>query len=298
MWHDEPVSTAAANGIELAYETFGDPADPTILLVMGLGAQLTAWDEGFCALLVARGHHVVRYDNRDVGRSTWIDTPDLDVPAALMAALGGDTSVAPYLLGDMAADAVGLLDHLDLDEVDVVGASMGAMIAQTMAIGHPSRVRTLTSIMSTTGEPTVGAPAPELLGTLIGERPEDREASIAFSVATSRAISSPDHFDEARTRARATVDYERGSNPLGVPRQLLAILCSGSRADGLARLDLPALVVHGRQDRLVAFSGGQRTAELVAGADFLAIDDMAHDLPVAHWPRIADAITAVTGRAS
>ena len=298
LWHHEPVPTAAANGIELAYETFGDPSDPTVLLVMGLGAQLTAWDEGFCALLVGRGYHVVRFDNRDIGCSTWIDTPGLDTTAALLAALGGDTSVAPYLLTDMADDAAALLEHLDVDGTHVVGASMGGMIAQTLAIAHPHRVRSLTSIMSTTGEPAVGAAAPDLLPLLLGERPQDREESIAYSVDIARAIASPDHFDEARTRDRAVVDHDRGVNRLGVPRQLLAILCSGSRADGLARLDLPALVIHGRLDRLVDFSGGQRTAELVAGADLLAIDDMAHDLPVAHWPQIADAIAAVAGRAS
>lgn len=292
------VPIASANGIQLAHETFGDPDDPTILLVMGLGAQLTGWDEGFCALLVARGHHVVRFDNRDVGQSTWIDTPDLDVGTAVMAAFGGDTSVAPYLLADMAADAVGLLDHLGIDRAHVVGASMGGMIAQTLATEHPTRVRSLTSIMSTTGEPAVGGAAPELLGTLAASRPTEHQASIEFGVETMRAIGSAEHFDEERARARSTVEVERGINPLGVPRQLLAILCSGSRAEGLARLDLPALVVHGRQDRLVDFSGGQRTAELVAGADFLAIDDMAHDLPLAHWPRIADAITTVAGRAS
>ncbi len=292
------VPTASANGIDLAYETFGDPADPTVLLVMGLGAQLTAWDEGFCALLVARGHLVVRFDNRDIGKSTWIDTPDLDVPAAVLAAIGGDPSGAPYRLEDMALDTVGLLDHLGIDRAHVVGASMGGMIAQTLAIEHPGRVRSLTSIMSTTGEPSVGSSDPELLPILVGARPTDREGSIEFGVTTARAISSPDHFDEARARARATTDFDRGLNPLGVPRQLLATIASGSRADGLSHLDLPALVIHGRQDRLVNISGGQRTAELVAGADFLAIDDMAHDLPVAHWPRIADAIAALTGRAS
>lgn len=290
------VAIAHVNEIELAYETFGDPADPPVVLVMGLGAQLTAWDEGFCALLVARGFHVVRFDNRDVGRSTWIDTPDLDVGAAVLAAFGGDTTVAPYRLTDMATDTVGLFDDLGVDRAHVVGASMGGMIAQTLAIEHPARVASLTSIMSTTGEPAVGNPAPELLGTLVGQRPTERAAAIEFGVEVSRAISSPDHFDEERARARATTEVDRGINPLGLPRQLLAILCSGSRADGLAGIDLPALIVHGRQDRLVDFSGGQRTAELVAGADFLAIDDMAHDLPVLHWSRIADAIASVAGR--
>ena len=298
MWHDDPVPTAAANGIELTYETFGDPAAETVLLIMGLGAQLTGWDDGFCALLVGRGYHVVRFDNRDIGKSTWIDTPGMDVPTAVLAALGGDTSVAPYLLADMAKDVVGLLDHLDVERAHIVGASMGGMIAQTVAINHPTRVRSLTSIMSTTGEPTVGAASPDLLPQLIGERPEGRAEAIEFQLNTARVISCPDHFDEERARARAMVDFERGLNPLGVPHQLLAIFCSGSRADDLSKLDLPALVIHGRQDRLVDFSGGQRTAELVAGADFLVIDDMAHDLPTVHWTRITDAIAALATRAA
>lgn len=298
MWHDDRVPTADANGIELTYETFGDPAAETVLLIMGLGSQLTGWDDGFCALLVGRGYHVVRFDNRDIGKSTWIDTPGMDVPTAVLAALGGDTSVAPYLLADMASDAVGLLDHLNVDRAHVVGSSMGGMIAQTLAINHPTRVRSLTSIMSTTGEPTVGAASPDLLPQLIGERPESRAEAIEFLLNTARAISCPDHFDEERARARAMVDFERGLNPLGVPHQLLAIFCSGSRADALSKLDIPALVIHGRRDRLVDFSGGQRTAELVAGADFLAIDDMAHDLPVVHWTRITDAIAALASRAA
>ena len=292
-----PMETARAdsNGITLAYETFGDPSDETILLVMGLGAQMVGWDEGFCALLVGRGFHVVRYDNRDVGESTWIDTPDLDVMAALGRALGGDASDAPYLLEDMADDAAGLLDHLGIDRAHVVGASMGGMIAQTLAIRHPDRVRSLTSIMSTTGDGDVGAPDPALLGTLMSPRPSEREASIAYGIEVMRQIGS-EHFDEERARIRSTAEVDRGINPLGTPRQLLAIVASGSRAEGLAGLDLPALVVHGRLDRLVAFSGGQRTAQLIAGSDLLAIDDMAHDLPVAYWPRVADAIADVAHR--
>ena len=172
------VPTAAANGIEIAYETFGDPSNPPLLLVMGLGAQMVAWDEGFCALLVARGHHVIRFDNRDVGGSTWWDTPGLDVGAAALNALAGDTREVPYLLTDLAADAAGLLDHLGIERAHVVGASMGGMIAQALAIEHPNRVRTLTSIMSTTGEAGVGEPDPEILGILLAERPTEREAAI------------------------------------------------------------------------------------------------------------------------
>ncbi len=291
------VNKAPANSIELTYETFGDPGDPTVLLVMGLGASMMAWDQGMCALLVGHGFHVVCFDNRDIGQSTWIDTPGLDVGATVLAAFAGDTSQAPYLLSDMADDAVGLLDHLGVDQAHVVGVSMGGMIAQTMAIEHPARVASLTSIMSTTGEQDVGGPAPELMPTLLSQRPTEREAAIQFGVEVARAISNPDHFDEDMARARATREVDHGLNPAGTGRQLLAVISSGSRADGLAALDVPALVVHGRQDKLVAFSGGQRTAELIAGSEFLAIDDMAHDLPMVHWTRIFDAVAALAHRA-
>lgn len=291
------VPIAPSNGIEIAYETFGDPADPTILLIMGLGAQRVMWDDGVCALLVARGLHVVRFDNRDVGQSTWIDAPGLDVGATVMEVLGGDTSNVPYLLADMAADAVGLLDHLGVESAHIMGASMGGMIAQTVAIEHPTRVRTLTSIMSNTGEPGYGEPSPDLAGVLLAPRPTDREGVIESGMAIQRAIAS-EHFDEVRMRAVIELAYEQGYNPDGVGRQLLATLASGSRAEGLARLDLPALVIHGRQDRLVDFSGGQRTAELIAGADFLAFDDMAHDMPRVHWATCADAVSALIDRAA
>jgi pimeloyl-ACP methyl ester carboxylesterase len=291
------VPIAPANGIEIAYETFGDPSDPTILLIMGLGAQRVMWDDGVCALLVARGLHVVRYDNRDVGQSTWIDAPDLDVGATVMEVLGGDTSNVPYLLSDMAADAVGLLDHLGIDAAHLMGASMGGMIAQTIAIEHPSRVLTLTSIMSNTGEPGYGEPSPDLAGVLLAPRPTDRDGIIESGLEIQRAIAS-EHFDEDRTRAVIELSYDQGFNPDAVGRQLLATLASGSRAEGLARLDLPALVIHGRQDKLVDFSGGQRTAELIAGADFLAFDDMAHDIPRVHWTECADAVSALINRAA
>jgi pimeloyl-ACP methyl ester carboxylesterase len=297
MWHDDRVRTAAINGIELEYETFGDASNPTVLLIMGLGAQMVAWDDGICALLVSRGFHVVRFDNRDVGRSTWIDTPGLDVGSALLEVLGGDAGNVPYTLSDMAADAVGVLDHLGIDAAHLVGASMGGMIAQTVAIEHPGRARSLTSIMSTTGEPTVGQPDPEVLMLLTATPPPDREGAIEATVEVARALGFPDHFDEERARQLAGLQFDRGANPIGVGRQLLAIVASGSRAEGLERLDLPALVVHGRADRLIDFSGGQRTAELIAGADFVAIDDMAHDLPKVHYTRIADAVAAVAHRA-
>jgi pimeloyl-ACP methyl ester carboxylesterase len=285
------------NGITIAYDTFGDPADPTLLLVMGLGASRVAWDQEFAQAIADRGFHVVRFDNRDVGASTRIDTPDFDPTTAILAAFGGDTSHAVYTLDDMVADTAGLIEHLDVGPVHVVGASMGGMIAQGLAISRPDLVRSLTSIMSTTGDPSVGTPDPALLGVLGAERPTEREASIAFGMDVTRQIGSPDHWDPERARARATREYEAGLNPLAVPHQLLAIIASGSRADGLAALDVPTLVVHGRQDRLVGFSGGEATAALVPDATFLAIDDMAHDLPPAHAETVVDAIVAVTERA-
>ncbi|MBX3284808.1 MAG: alpha/beta fold hydrolase [Actinobacteria bacterium] len=289
---------APANGVHLAYETFGDPADPTILLIMGLGAQMVSWDDEICHLFVDRGYHVIRFDNRDVGESTWLDTPDLDVPTALMAALGGDASHAPYSLGDMADDAVAVLDHLGIDAAHVVGASMGGMIAQTLAIEHADRVLSLTSIMSTTGNPEVGTPDGDLLNALMVERPTDPDAAVAFGVELSRLISSPVHFDEERARRRVERELARGVNPLAVPRQLLAIISSGSREEALSALDVPTLVVHGRMDRLVAPSGGERTAELVPGAELVLIDDMAHDVPAVHVESVVDRVVALAQRAT
>lgn len=292
------MPTAQANGIELCYETFGERDDPPLLLVMGLGAQMITWDEQFCQALAGRGFFVIRFDNRDVGESTWIPTPDLNLLESLMAALDDKPFTAPYLLSDMAADAAGLLDALDVPAAHVVGASMGGMIAQTLAIEHPERVLTLTSIMSTTGEQDVGQPTPELTAALLSPAPQDREGAIEHGVTMSRTISFPDHFDEEQARQRVGRSYDRGFNPIGVGRQLLAIVKSGSRAEGLAKLDIPTLVIHGRADKLVGFSGGERTAQLVPGAELLAIDDMAHDLPTTHWATIIEHITALAGRAS
>lgn len=297
MWHHGAVPHASANGVQLAYETFGDPSDPTILLIMGLGAQMVSWDEVICEHFVDRGFHVIRFDNRDVGESTWLDTPDLDIPTAMMAALGGDPSHAPYTLSDMADDAVAVLDHLGIAQAHVVGASMGGMIAQTLTIEHADRVLSLTSIMSTTGEPTVGTPDDDLLNALIVERPTDPDAAVEFGIELSRAISSPVHFDEEHARQRVQRELSRGINPLAVPRQLLAIFASGSRAEELASIEVPTLVVHGRMDRLVAPSGGERTAELVPGAELVLIDDMAHDIPAVHVESVVDRVVALARRA-
>jgi pimeloyl-ACP methyl ester carboxylesterase len=287
---------AAANGIELEYDTFGDRADPPLLLVMGLGAQMTAWDERLCRLLADRGHFVVRFDNRDVGLSTKIEGPPVDFTASFAAAWSGQPVDAPYLLSDMADDAAGLLDALDIPAAHVVGASMGGMIAQALAIGHPDRVLTLTSIMSTTGDPGVGQPTPEAMAVLLERPPADRDGAVEQSVRASRVIGSPGWFDEEATRARAAAAYDRSYYPVGVGRQLLAVLASGSRVEQLRRLDVPTLVIHGEVDPLVTPSGGRQTAELVPGAELRIVKGMGHDLPPAVWPEIVDAVTALTSR--
>ncbi|MDQ6698393.1 MAG: alpha/beta fold hydrolase [Actinomycetota bacterium] len=292
-----PPTTIKANGIDVCYEEFGEAGDPPLLLIMGLGAQMTAWDDEFCQSLSGRGLRVIRFDNRDVGKSTWWSTPALDLNAELTKAMSGQPITAPYLLSDMAADAAGLLDTLDISAAHIVGASMGGMIAQTFAIEHPDRTLTLTSIMSTTGDPDVGQPKPEVLGLLLQPAPQTRDAAIEQGVSSARAISWPEHFDEERTRERAAENYDRGFNPIGVGRQLLAILGSGSRSAALADLQVPTLVIHGRGDPLVQLSGGERTAEVIPDAELLVIDDMAHDLPQAHWSPIIERITTLASRA-
>ena len=293
------TSTARSNGIDIAYETHGDPGDEPLLLVMGLGAQLIAWPIELVDALVDRGFFVVRYDNRDVGLSTkHDDAAGHDFLSAFMQAAQGEPIEVAYQLSDMAADGIGLLEHLGIESAHVVGASMGGMIAQTMAIEHPSRVRTLTSIMSTTGDTDVGQPTPEAMLRLLAPIPATREEAIARTVETSRVICSPVHFDETLAQKRAEEAYDRCYNPAGIARQLLGIAASGSRAEGLAQLDVPTLVIHGAVDPLVTPSGGERTAALVPGAELLVLDEMGHDLPLALLPQVVDAITALAARAN
>jgi pimeloyl-ACP methyl ester carboxylesterase len=291
------MPTAAVNGIELHHEVLGEEGDPPLLLIMGLGAQMTAWDDEFCAALTDRGFRVIRFDNRDVGLSTKFDgAPKGDV-SNLAAALAGGPVEAPYLLSDMAADAAGLLDHLGIDAAHVVGASMGGMIAQTLAVEHPEKVLTLTSIMSTTGNPEVGAPTAEALAVLVTPRPETREQAIEQGVQASRVISSPEHFDEGRARDRAAAAYDRCFHPAGFARQLLAVLASGDRTERLASVGVPTLVVHGDADPLVTPTGGEATAKAIPGAELLVLEGMGHDLPPHFWPQIVQAITSLAARA-
>jgi pimeloyl-ACP methyl ester carboxylesterase len=288
-------STAAVNGVEIAYETFGDPADPTMLLIMGLGVQMLGWDEELCRMLAGRGYQVVRFDNRDVGHSTKVEGgPRPDV----MAAAAGDARSASYRLDDMADDCVGLLDELGVERAHLVGASQGGMIAQTVAMRHPERVVSLTSIMSTTGDRAVGQPHPEAIPALLTRPPADRDGFIDFVVGAWRVIGSPGfEVDEEALRARAGASYDRGIFPEGTARQLLAILASGDRSEALRRLDVPALVIHGADDPLIDVSGGRATAAAIPGARLELIEGMGHDLPAALWPRLVELIVENAERA-
>ncbi|MFM8856986.1 MAG: alpha/beta fold hydrolase [Actinomycetota bacterium] len=268
----------------------GSPLDPPMLLVMGFTAQMIVWPDPFCTRLVDRGFHVIRFDNRDCGLSSKLDGVSVDPNAVMHARLSGtELPPVPYTLSDMASDAIGLLDHLGIGAAHIVGASMGGMIAQTMAIEHPQRVRSLTSIMSMTGELEYGSPTPEAGEVLLAEPPADRQAYIDSSV-NARVWQSRRYFDEKRVREDAARGYDRSFYPEGAARQLAAIYASGSRADGLSELRVPTLVVHGTDDTLLQPDGGRRTAELVPGSSLLMLADMGHDLPEPLQPMITGAI--------
>ncbi|EFL19153.1 predicted protein [Streptomyces sp. C] len=281
-------------GIEVAYERWGDAQDPPVLLIMGIALQMHGWPDGFCAELTARGLRLIRFDNRDAGLSTHF--PDAPLPD-VAAALAGDLSSASYSLSDMAGDAVGLLDALGLDSAHVVGLSLGGAIAQTMAIEHPGRVRSLTSLMSTTGDRAVGQPDPKVLGALAGPPPRSREEAVDRTVNAVRVLGSPGYpFDEAAVRERAARAFDRSYDPLGVGRQAVAAVASGDRTERLRSLRLPTLVVHGTDDPMCDVSGGRATAEAVPGAELAVFPGMGHDLPRALWPGIAGLITDLVHR--
>jgi pimeloyl-ACP methyl ester carboxylesterase len=290
-----PEEIARVGDVELCFETFGERSEPTVLLVMGLATQMLGWREDFCAQLAARGFHVVRYDNRDVGRSTRLSQHR---PPTAAQIIRRDARAAAYTLDDMADDGVGLLDHLGVERAHMVGASMGGMIAQTIAIRHPERVLSLVSIMSNTGARWSGQPSVRMYGTLLKSAPRDREGYIAHQMEVFAKIGSPgfprDEEDLRRTAERA---YERGHDPAGAGRQLAAILAATDRADRLRAIRVPTLVVHGTADRLVNPSGGRATAKAIPGARLLTIEGMGHDLPPGAWPRIIDAIAENAARA-
>src|SRR6185503_5265408 len=273
--------------VELAYETIGDPSDPALLLVMGLGMQLIHWDRELCELLAERGFHVIRFDNRDAGLSSKIRGPVPNV----MRLMAGMPAQVPYRLHDMAGDAFGLLDHLGTERTHVVGASMGGMIGQTMAIERPERVLSLASMLSTTGDRRVGTPKLRVWSVLMRRAPQDRDSYIAYFARVFRMIGSPAYRpDEERVRRRAAASYDRCHAPAATARQLGAILASGSRTAALRELDVPAVVIHGESDPLIPLRAGIATAAAIPNAELIKIPGMGHDMPEALWPTFVDAI--------
>ncbi|GLH82458.1 hydrolase [Bradyrhizobium sp. SSBR45G] len=296
----QPPHIARANGIDICYEIFGDPAAPPLLLIMGLGAQMIIWDDEFCEQLAARGFRVIRFDNRDIGQSSKLHGGRRLTPFELLKLRFFNIPVAaPYKLLDMAKDTIGLLDALDIQSAHLVGASMGGMIAQEIAISFPHRVRSLTSIMSTTGNPRIPPPTREVAMLLMAPPPKTKDEYIKRfqkTWKTLRAGSFPE--DEARDVAMAERCFARGLNPAGVGRQLRAILASGSRKPRLHAVKAPTLVIHGTVDPLVHPTAGKDTAESIPNAKLLMIERMGHAIPLPTWPQIISAIAEHAHRAN
>jgi pimeloyl-ACP methyl ester carboxylesterase len=286
------VAYAKANGIEIAYETFGDPTDPAMLLIMGLGSQMVFWDETFCELLAARGYWVIRFDNRDAGLSTILSEAGApSIPEVVAARAGGEALNVPYMLDDMADDAIGLLDALGIESAHVAGRSMGGMIGQLMALRYPKRTRSLISIMSTTGDPSLPSATPEALDVLVRPIPLERSAYIEGWLKVWEVLSGPQiPVEEHLARKWADMSYERGPNPSGFLRQMAAVIASGSRKDMLKDVVVPTLVIHGDADPLIPVECGIDTANSIPGATLKIIKGMGHTVPEAIWPEIIDAI--------
>ena len=289
------VDRVVANGVEIAYEAFGEPGRPAILLIMGLGTQMIAWPDEMCQGLAEQGHYVIRYDNRDVGLSTHLD----DERAPSLPDLLLRRADPPYTLNDMADDGVGLLAGLGIDSAHVVGASMGGFIAQHLALRHRTKVRSLTLIMTSTGSKLVGNPKPKLIARLTKRRGlADRTSAQQYALETFRIIGSRGYaFDEEYLANLAGESYDRAHDPGGYLRQLAAIVAQPNRTAALERLDVPALVIHGLHDPLVATSGGIATARRLRNAKFVGYSGMGHDLPRELWPDMVREITALAGRA-
>jgi pimeloyl-ACP methyl ester carboxylesterase len=285
---------APSNGIEIAYETFGNPADPPLLLIMGLGAQMVVWDVDLCAAFVGRGFYVIRFDNRDSGHSTKIIGGPKPNPAAAMC---GSTRSASYSLEDMALDALGLLDHLGIPAAHVVGGSMGGAIAQTIAIHHPHRVLSLCSAMAPTGRLWAELPSLPLLWRLMNTRATDREPYVEEFVALWRAQGSPAHFDETWTREIAELSFDQGVDHTATDRQAVAVFGSTDRRPSLGKIAAPTLILHGSLDRLVPPRAGRYAARAIPGARLLEIPTWGHDIPPALWPTIVNAIATNADRA-
>ena len=286
----------AADGIELCYETFGDAGDPALLLVMGLGTQMIAWNADFCAELASRGFFVIRYDNRDVGRSQRFDHVPPPTPLQLVTRR---LKHVAYTLDDMADDGMRLLDCLGVEKAHVVGASMGGMIAQVVAGRHPSRVTSLVSIMSTTGHRLKGQPALKAYPFLLSKPPATKEQAVERALKLFRVVGSPGfERDEDELRQMVELSFDRGGSPAGFGRQIAAIIASGNRTAAIARITAPTLVIHGKNDLLVRPSGGKATARAIRGAELMLIDGMGHDLPRGVWPRIIDGIARTASSAT
>ncbi|MEY9893008.1 pimeloyl-ACP methyl ester carboxylesterase [Catenulispora sp. MAP5-51] len=279
---------APANGVELEYDTFGDPSAPPLVLIMGLGTQMIAWPVPFCQAIADEGFHVVRFDNRDCGLSTIVDAP----PPGFGDLLAGDTSGVPYLMPDLSDDVAGLLDALGVDSAHIVGLSMGGMIAQQFAIDHPARLRTLCSIMSTTGAHDVGQPAAEVITLLLSPAATNREEAIDRGQKMFETVGSPAYpTPTAELRARIGEAFDRSFTPAGSARQLACIVTSPDRTPGLAAVSVPSAVIHGDSDKLVDVSGGRATAAAL-GVEPLIIPGAGHDLPEELWPTYVQAIVA------
>jgi pimeloyl-ACP methyl ester carboxylesterase len=285
-----------ANGIQIEYDTFGDSSSPALLLVMGAGGQMIFWEVEFCELLVKRGHFVIRFDNRDVGLSTKFEKSGIP---DMMAAMKGEPLSSAYSLEDMADDAVGLLDALGIEKAHVCGVSMGGMIAQVISYRYPERVLSLTSIMSSTGNPELPQIKPDVLAALFKPVPGEREAYIEHYVNLWRTLWSPGFpFDETRLRTIMAESYDRSYYPQGMVRHSAAVLTHGYRRSSIASIKVPTLVIHGDADPLISVEGGKETAQLIPGAKLLIIDGMGHDMPKEAWQKIIDAISNHTNAAN
>lgn len=282
--------------VDLFYEKLGPDDGIPLLAIMGLSAQMIAWDDALCEAFVDRGFCMVRFDNRDVGKSSWLDDQAVDLETEIGNFLTGEPLGAPYSIEDMAEDAAAVMDAVGWSSAHIMGASMGGMIAQAFAIAHPERTRTLISIMSTTGDPDVGQPDDAAAASLLVPPPTNREEAIESAVAIGRIISSPIHFDEAAERDYAVRAYERAYHPEGSLRQLLAILTQRSRTEALRALDIPALVIHGKLDPLVAPSGGARTHEALRNSELIELPEGGHDMPEIYRAELIEKITALAAQ--
>ncbi len=295
------MPNVTANGIQIEYETFGEPSSQPLLLIIGLAGQLIFWDEQLCRQLAESGHYVIRFDNRDVGLSSKIEEAGVpEVIKAVEALMLGQEINPPYTIEDMADDAVGLLDALCIEKAHICGMSMGGMIAQSIAIRYPERVLSLISIYSTTGNPDLPQPKPEIMEVLLTPPPEEREPCIEHTLKVFRTIAGPGFpFDEEYQRKIAAQAYDRAFYPQGVSRQLMAIMAQSNRKPALASVSVPTLVIHGDDDPLVPVEGGKDTAEAVPGTELIIIEGMGHDLPHSGaWPQIVDAIADHTHKVS